>query len=336
MVNIMDEYVSFTNKCLNNYMKLILGNRYNKKVSDAFASSYINVRYSNYFDEQTIKLGINKKLDYAIEYAYENLVKEDASLAEDAKICKDFYKKIYNIDQLYLLESQKNTISEINNLRKRLLKIEDNNFESEFNNILREDIRKRKEFLDSFNSDVFDVKYEKLDKSKKYVYAKPHNNIKFPDLYSEIAIEKAQEKDTISEDLAMISFLQLSSKIVYDLISCDFDTLYFIDLPKTFFDKKTKLSRVINTVDDPYIQEKIRIVVTFECFTRYKSYVLELKRKGFVFAIYLDKSFDYSSDNIEYLEVFDKIIMENNKYYNKDMLKNDKINTRIISVDEVK
>ena len=336
MVNIMDEYTSYTKKCLNNYMKLILGNKYNKTISDAFASVYINVRYSNYLDEQTSKLAVNKKIDCAMDYTCRDLKQEFPDLEKEAELCKEFYKKIYNIDQLYLLESQKNTISEISKLRKKLLNIEEDDFENIINNELRDAIRKRKEFLDGFNSDMFELKFDKIDKSKKYVYAKPHNNIKFPDLYSKIAIEKAQEKDTIQEDLAMISYLQLCSKIVYDLISCDFDTLYFIDLPKTFFDKKTKLARVVNTIDNPFIQEKIRVVVTFQCFTRYKSYVLELKRQGFVFAIYLDKSFDYSSDNIEYLEVFDKIIMENNKYYNKDMLNNGKINTRIISVDEVK
>ena len=50
----------------------------------------------------------------------------------------------------------------------------------------------------------------------------------------------------------------------------------------------------------------------------------------------LDKSFDYSTDNLEYLEVFDYIFMNSDKYYYKDMLNNGKINKRIIIVDEVK
>ena len=181
MVNIMDEYTSYTKKCLNNYMKLILGNKYNKTISDAFASVYINVRYSNYLDEQTSKLAVNKKIDYAMDYTCRDLKQEFPDLEKEAELCKEFYKKIYNIDQLYLLESQKNTISEISKLRKKLLNIEEDDFENIINNELRDAIRKRKEFLDGFNSDMFELKFDKIDKSKKYVYVKPHNNIKFPD-----------------------------------------------------------------------------------------------------------------------------------------------------------
>ena len=58
-------------------------------------------------------------------------------------------------------------------------------------------------------------------------------------------------------------------------------------------------------------------------------------RNGFVFVIKLDESFDYNSDNIEYLELFDKIIIQSDKYYYKDMKKRGRIKDRIIAVDEV-
>ena len=63
---------------------------------------------------------------------------------------------------------------------------------------------------------------------------------------------------------------------------------------------------------------------------------MEYMRQGFVFAIYLDEKFDYSSENIKYLELFDKIFMENDKYYYKDMKNNGKIRDRIITIGEVK
>ena len=63
---------------------------------------------------------------------------------------------------------------------------------------------------------------------------------------------------------------------------------------------------------------------------------MEFMRQGFVFAIYLDDNFDYSSENIKFLELFDKIFIENKKYYYKDMKNNVKIKDRIITIDEVK
>ena len=58
-------------------------------------------------------------------------------------------------------------------------------------------------------------------------------------------------------------------------------------------------------------------------------------RAGFIFAIRLDDSFDYNSENIEFMELFDKIFINSDKYYYKDMKKNVKIKNRIVSVDEV-
>ena len=127
-----------------------------------------------------------------------------------------------------------------------------------------------------------------------------------------------------------------STKIINDLISCSFDNNYYIELPGSFFDKKTKVSRVFKIIDNTFIQDKLRIVITFSTFERYKSYVMDFMRQGFVFAINLDEKFDYSSDNIKFLELFDRIFIEKNKYYFKDMKNNVKISNRIISVDEVK
>jgi hypothetical protein len=59
-------------------------------------------------------------------------------------------------------------------------------------------------------------------------------------------------------------------------------------------------------------------------------------RQGFHFALYLDDTFEYCTENLEYLELFENILIQSSKYYYKDMEKNAKINKRIISVNEVK
>ena len=91
-----------------------------------------------------------------------------------------------------------------------------------------------------------------------------------------------------------------------------------------------------NIIDNSFIQDRLRVTISYSCFERYKSYVMEFMRQGFVFAIYLDDNFDYSSENIKFLELFDKIFIENKKYYYKDMKNNVKIKDRIITIDEVK
>lgn len=336
MINIMNEYISYSKKCFTKYMKMIFGNKFDKKINDSFLEAYINVRYSNYLDEFTESYSLQKKIEKAFDNNLKELSKdEDLDLKSIADF-RYFYSYIYNLEQLYLLESQKKSVLEISQKRVEMLGFSEEKFVNEFNSVLRDDIKKRKDFLDSFDSDTFTLKYTLLGKSKNDFKITIDNNIKFPDLYSDVAIKRVGEKDKILEDLTMIGFLQSTKNIVNDLIISDFDKKYYIDLPSSFFDKKTKLNKIMEIIDNIYIQDKIRIVISFSCFVRYKSYVMQLMRNGFVFALFLDESFDYCSDNLLYLETFDKILLYSNKYYYKDMVNNVKIGSRVVSIVEVK
>lgn len=331
----MDEYLSFTKKCFHKYLKFIMDSKYNKKIADAFIEAYINVRYSNYIDESNKRLSIQRKIQRVLDDTAKQLISEnDSSLKEVISCTQVFCTYFYALDQLYLLESQKVTISNMEESRDKLIKITDTHFSNQFSVMLREDIKKRKEYLDNFESNIFSLSYQKLVKNEYLVQLE--NTIVFPELYSDVAIKKASEKESISEDMTMILYLQTSCAVVKNLISCDFDTIYYVDFPDSLFDKKTKINRVLHIIDNVFLQDKIRIVITYQCFMRYKSYVREYMRQGFFFAIQLDDSFDYSSDNVEYLELFEKIFIDSSKYYYKDMKNNVKIKNRVVSVDEVK
>lgn len=335
MPNVMNEYINFNVKCLQNYYKLIYGRKYDKAISNKYIDTYIYVRYGNYIDEESVKLNILKKLSKAFDSLQKDLIKEyGVELTPLISSYKMVALHFYNIDQLYLLEAQKKTVADIALERNRFLKIEDDKFINEFSTILREDIKKKKDYLDAFDSSTFSLEERKYNKSDFGLVLT--NNIVFPDLYSDVAIRKAAAKDSISEDMTLISFLQASVVIINDLIGCNFDKNYYIDLPSSFFDKKTKVQRLFSIIDNSFIQDRLRVTISYSCFERYKSYVMEFMRQGFVFAIYLDDNFDYSSENIKFLELFDKIFIENKKYYYKDMKNNVKIKDRIITIDEVK
>lgn len=335
MPNIMDEYIKFMEKSLMNYYKLIYDVKFYKSIAAKFVDSYLYVRYGNYFDEETVKANMTRKITRALDVAKKELCEENEEkmipVINSYRVIASYF---YSLDQLYLLEAQKKTVNDIVAERNKFLGFEDTKFVNDFSHILREDIKKKKEYLDCFDSNIFKLEVKKYNKTDYGL--KLENNIVFPDLYSDVAIKKAAEKDSVSEDMAAIGFLQASTKIINDLISCSFDNNYYIELPGSFFDKKTKVSRVFKIIDNTFIQDKLRIVITFSTFERYKSYVMDFMRQGFVFAINLDEKFDYSSDNIKFLELFDRIFIEKNKYYFKDMKNNVKISNRIISVDEVK
>ncbi len=335
MVNIMNEYVTFTEKCFDKYLKMIFGKEHDKNIAKEFINTYIDVRYSNYIDESTKKVALEKKLEKALEEKAKELVSaNEPELKDKINDYCTFVNYFYGLDQLYILESQKKIISKITEERKRIFIIEkEDNFEAEFNLELKQDIKKRKDFIDAFESQTFKLNLKNIE--NEYDLAKLEDNITFPELYSDVAIKKAREKDVINENLTQILYLQTSLKILDDLIGCEFEKKYLVKLPYSFFDKKNKISSLFSLIDNSYIQDKLRLVVDFHTFSRYKSYVTEYMRQGFIFVIYLDDSFDYSSDNIELLELFEKILLHNDKYYYKDLKKSGKIKNRIISVDEV-
>ena len=316
-------------------MELILQDRYKKKICEEFINAYLNVRYSDYLDEASKKLTLQNKITKAIELTSKELIKNYPEDKEYIELTALFISYFYSLDQLYILEAQKKTIDEISKDRTKLLDFKDN-FVNEFNTMLRDDTKKRKDFLSSFESEVFSLDLKPYDtKDGNQIEATLANNIKFPDLYSEVAIKRAQEGEVINEDLISIALLQVSALIISDSITCEFDKTYYVKMADSLFNKKTKLNRVFNIIDNPFIQDRLRVVIDYKCFVRYKSYIMELIRNGFIFVLNLDESFNYSSDNIEYLELFDKILINTSKYYYKDMKNNGKIKNRIISVNEV-
>ena len=336
MLNVMEEYILFTKKCFHKYLKLILDKQYNKDISEEFIDTYITVRYSNYLDETSNKFSLLQKVNKALEDLAKNLVKVNPDNKECIENTSLFVTYFFYLDQLYILETQKKTIADIEKAREKLLGLKDK-FNAEFQTMLREDTKKKKDFLTSFDSDVFHLELEPL--SSKYpndIEARLVNNIKFPDLYSEVAIKRVEEKDVVSENLTAIAFLQVSSLLINEIMTCEFDKIYYVRLSESLFDKKTKIARVFHIIDNSFIQDRVRIIVDYHSFVRYRSYIMEFMRNGFMFVLNLDESFDYSSENIEYLELFDKILLKSSKYYYKDMKNNGKIKNRIISVDEVK
>lgn len=332
MPNIMEQYVDFLKKTFLNYYKIIFEKKLKKEIAQRYIDNYIDVRYSNYLDGINENLSMKKKLTKSIEKEEKKLIKEyGVDFVEEINIYKEIALELYNIDSLYLLESQKRTIEKMVNKRKYFLEEKEGLGEILYNEI-KEDITKKKKFLQSFETNTFSLNQKKYDKDN--IFLELECNIKFPELYSEKAIEKGKNEEIIREDLTYINFSLGTVKIINDLISCEFDKQYYIEMPASFYTKKQKLNRLLNIIDNEYIMNKLNVLIDFSTFKKYRAYVMEDMRTGIPFALRLDDEFEYSSENTKYLELFNKIIIKKDKYYYNDMRKNGKINNRII--DEVK
>ena len=336
MINIMNEYTTYTKKCLTNYMHYILDKHYDKGIVNRYIDKYIDVRYSNYLDEATAKDTLNKKIIKGITETTSSL--EDTlpnNKIDKIKAIEKTFKYVYSLDSSYFLEGHNKTIENLSIIRADLLKEDDPNFTTTLNKMLREDIKRRKEFLDSFSSETFSLVKTKLNKSSNLIKISIKDKIRFPELYSDIAIEKARKKDSINEDIITIGYILTTVEIVNNLLNNNFSNIYYLPLPTSIFSKSTKKNRLLSIVDNEFVIEHLNLIVTFDAFKNNKNTIIELMHKGFMFTIALDKTFEYCSENLEYLEMFTNIFMLKDKYYYKDMTKNGKLGKRIIIVDEV-
>ncbi len=336
MANIMNEYLTYTEKSLNNYMKYILSTHYDKGIVTRFIGTYIDIRYSNYADGYSENAPIAKKIEHGIGVTSKELQNTIPDKKKDIiKKIEEIIKEVFTLDSLYILEQQTKTIEKIEKMRNSFFEIEDSDFVKTMDKLVKEDIRKKREYLNNFSSDTFYISKKKVEKENNMFIVEVKDRIKFPELYSELAIKKAREKSNINEDILSIGYSMLTVEIINNIISNKYDITYFINLPKSIFDKITKRNRLLSIIDSEYIIEHIELVITFDCFQKNRDIVLELKHEGYQFTLSLDKSFDYSTDNLEYLEIFDYIFTLKDKYYYKDMVNNAKIGKRIKIVDEV-
>ena len=332
MINIGSEYINFTAKTIDKYMRYILEKGYNKNILHKYTDTYIEYRYGNYVPNAS-KSSVYKNVLLELKKVTDGF--KDYKDQRYLMIVEAIYRYIFDLDSLYVLEKQSKAIKEIGNLRVKLLGIESETFVDDFTIMVREDIAKKKGFVDSLKSDCFSLRFKKIKEDKNFMKVELTNDIKFPNLYSKIAVDQSSQRDPIKEDLTIVKIALTGAKILEDIINYNYDTVYCVDLPKSIIDKKGKLNRLVALIDNEYIVDKIRLLINYDTFERFRTYIFELMKQGFIFDIFLDDKFNYSSENIEYLVTFEKIFMLKDKYYYKDMTKNDKIKDRIEVVDGV-
>ena len=51
-INVMNEYIELTKKQINEYMRIVFGERFNQNYCELFTERYINIRYFNYYENE--------------------------------------------------------------------------------------------------------------------------------------------------------------------------------------------------------------------------------------------------------------------------------------------
>ncbi len=330
-INVMDEYLELTKDYIVKYMKLIMGNKYNKEVCDRLTKKYIETRYNNFYEDEVEKgLPIRKRIMSEIKDLSSRLIENGIAEKELVdNMCIFFYYVLY-FDNLVLTKNMTNEIYNIHKLRKKLLNKDEDDFSEKLKNLITEWQENISKELEKYDTKEFLLKFSSYKNVRNVSRVNIEYNIKLPVIYSEFAINKAFNSGVVNEDKLYIEYYLIAVRIIRNIIRQDFKRHYIVEFAGSLLEKNKKIKGIINIISNSAIQDKLSLKIRYNDFLNNKEAVYELMRSGFKIAIIIDKSFEISYENIEKLDMFSYVLIsKDSEIYDKIMKTNNKIKNLI-------
>lgn len=296
---IVSEYINFSKQCLNCYFQKILVQHYEQEIVKALINDYIDARY--YFTSSNLPLNIRQALNKA-KLKYKG---QDALKAE--KIVQTFNFIMY-FDNVIEAESTVKIVEAISAFRQMVLGIEkEKDFNEELLNMVREDLIKKKDFLEGYSNDKF--KFDTLLTTQARVYDVVLNqNLNFPNVYSPRVIDKLFNSKNIIEKRALVEYNYTALAVLKDIIQGNLAE-YLVVYPENISETEEELKRLFGLLDHSILKRRVCIKIKFEEFLNEKNKIFNLMKDGYRFAVYLENSFVEDETNLNYLRVFKYIII---------------------------
>ncbi len=322
--NIISKYIKFVKRELLEFLRLVIGNNYPKKVCKLFVNKYIDVRYfneTNYTSTRDFVTRLNKEL---LDVYNENKTSEEDELLKTAVA---LFIYIAYVDDVYPIEDGDSVLDLLTKDETLKLNLSNESIK-EIKKWLNNYSRTKEKFFDSIVSNDFIL-------TEKSVYRKTYllgldSNIKISNLYSEYAIDKAYNTPVINEDKLFIMLIKCSYELLKNAISLDFTRKYIIDIPATLVAKDKKFKRLLSTIDNTLARKFIHLRITYSTYIKNKEIFDLIIKYGYNVAIIIDDTFD---GKINSLPIFSYIfIYEDSEFF--DMIKDneDKIESKIIKM----
>lgn len=303
-MNNIDKYIKFIKDYLTEYFKLIVKDKYKKIVYNEMLNTYIDIRYFNKYDKKYKQ--IEKNIEYYIQENLRTLIEEDNKLVKNVNELYYFFWYLLYLDNTLEYDNLDKLIDKIIIDRKEKLDLNDD-ITKELKSLVKESEKKKNNFFNEYLSDIFNLELKSTNIKNVYNVLLSYN-IKFPKIYSSYSINRVFKSDIISEDMCFIEY-NLISKIVLDnILNKEYLKEYLVDFPFIITSKKEKTNRLLNIISNDLIRENVIIKVTYEYYTKYKSFISDLIKDGVKFAVIIDDTFDYEESSIIWLNIFTYII----------------------------
>ena len=262
------------------------------------------MRYFNKYDKKYKQ--IEKNIEYYIQENLRTLIEEDNKLVKNVNELYYFFWYLLYLDNTLEYDNLDKLIDKIIIDRKEKLDLNDD-ITKELKSLVKESEKKKNNFFNEYLSDTFNLELKSTNIKNVYNVLLSYN-IKFPKIYSSYSINRVFKSDIISEDMCFIEY-NLISKIVLDnIINKEYNKECLVDFPFIITSKKEKTNRLLNIITNDLIRENVIIKVTYEYYTKYKSFISDLIKDGVKFAVIIDDTFDYEESSIIWLNIFTYII----------------------------
>ena len=283
--NIVEEYISFIRENFLNFFKIVLGNRYQKNLTQIFIDKYIDVRYYNETNYLTVKDFINR-LNKELVDLTEKIAKDDN--LDDIKDIVALFGYLVYFDEVSVVEQEAELINVLVN--DELIRV--SNVEETKKEILNW-YKKFKDSKDNFNNVLRTKDFTLLEKRlyRKLHYLVLEHNVKISNLYSEYAIDKAYNSGTVGEDKLFVTYILASSLVLNNAINLDFSRYYLVPIASTLFQKEKKFARLLNVFNNQLCKKFIYIKITYSDYKKNKKKIDDLISEGYSFGMELDSKY---------------------------------------------
>lgn len=303
-MNNIDKYIKFIKDYLTEYFKLIVKDKYKKIVYNEMLNTYIDIRYFNKYDKKYKQ--IEKNIEYYIQENLRTLIEEDNKLVKNVNELYYFFWYLLYLDNTLEYDNLDKLIDKIIIDRKEKLDLNDD-ITKELKSLVKESEKKKNNFFNEYLSDTFNLELKSTNIKNVYNVLLSYN-IKFPKIYSSYSINRVFKSDIISEDMCFIEYNMISKIVLDNIINKEYNKEYLVDFPFIITSKKEKTNRLLNIITNDLIRENVIIKVTYEYYTKYKSFISDLIKNGVKFAVIIDDTFDYEESSIIWLNIFTYII----------------------------
>ena len=306
--NVIKEYVDNTKKIYLDYTKKIMGKYFNKEIFENYLTTYIDTRY--YRQNQEIKSTLEANINYYLNQVYEN------NPSKTSKFILELFKMFYYLDGIKDFKEKEDLkiyIKELNQIRIEKLNIDEDDFINNFTKSVRENERKRNNYLLSFDTDDFYLDKKKVPYQNIYNITIKHQ-VEIPDIFSKKAIEKVYNSGLINEDKLFIEYYLVNKNLLDDIINKETKKEYLVEFCPSMIAKKEKIKKLFNIMDNDIAKECISLKITYKDFIDNKDIIYDYIRKGFKFNVVLDTYFKDNPPILSSLDIFNYIILPDASY----------------------